>query len=117
MNNLLPCPFCGGEGELCYERHDIDDWQVSCKECGAVSCPVSMRFYETKGAIDDWNTRIVNGHRVTFYWEKPGVISPTSVWLVSHKGYLYGPCDKWEDVEKLVRDEWENDRNLVGFLE
>jgi len=96
---------------LCYERHDIDDWQVECKDCGAVSCPVSLRYHEREGAIDDWNTRIVNGNRVTFY----RAISPTIVWFVAHKEYVYGPCDKWEDVEKLVREEWENDRHLVAF--
>lgn len=56
---LLPCPFCGGFGSVCFQRHDIGDWQVECSGCGAVSCPDGIR-YDKQQAIDDWNTRYTN---------------------------------------------------------
>jgi hypothetical protein len=55
---LKPCPFCRGEGELCFERHDLNDWQVECNGCGAVSCPEGIR-YDQESAITDWNERVV----------------------------------------------------------
>ena len=57
ISELLPCPFCGGIAEICYQRDDIGDWKVECKGCGAVSCPDGMR-YDRQQAIDDWNKRI-----------------------------------------------------------
>lgn len=110
---LLPCPFCGGVANECYQRDDLGDWKIECQGCGAVSCPDGMR-YDRGLAVEDWNTRIVNSHRVTFSWEPPGVIGETSVWVVCSDGYMYGPCDRWQDVEKIVREEWQHDRNMVG---
>jgi 5-methylcytosine-specific restriction endonuclease McrA len=56
--SLLPCPFCGGQAELCFQRDDLGDWKVECQGCGAVSCPEGMR-YDKKLAIMDWNERIL----------------------------------------------------------
>jgi Lar family restriction alleviation protein len=53
---LLPCPFCGGSPEICFQRDDIGDYKVECSGCGAVSCPDGMR-YDRQLAIDDWNKR------------------------------------------------------------
>jgi 5-methylcytosine-specific restriction endonuclease McrA len=56
---LLPCPFCGGKAEACYQRDDLGDWKVECQGCGAVSCPEGMR-YDRDLAVADWNKRITN---------------------------------------------------------
>lgn len=56
MSELLPCPFCGGIAEICYQRDDIGDWKIECQGCGAVSCPEGMR-YDKQEAINDWNNR------------------------------------------------------------
>ena len=64
--------------------------------------------------INAWNTRYIDGHRVLFQMEKPGVVAPVACWVVVHDGYMYGPCEDWRLVEKLVREEWKHDRNLVG---
>jgi len=55
-NGLLPCPFCGEDGELRYQLHDIEDWLTQCNNCGAASCPYGMRVSKSE-AIGDWNKR------------------------------------------------------------
>lgn len=52
MSELLPCPFCGGEAEIC--RHALVSW-VRCKKCG-VDTPAALPQDEQL-AIDFWNTR------------------------------------------------------------
>jgi Lar family restriction alleviation protein len=86
---LLPCPFCGGEAEECYQRDDLDDWKIECSGCGAVSCPDGMR-YDKHLAIKDWNTRIVKGVRAVFSYEMFGKIG--FVWMARTGGEMYGPC-------------------------
>lgn len=112
-DHLLPCPFCGSQAEMFFQLDDLGDWRVMCRWCGASSCPEGFR-YDKKQAINDWNTRVVNGNKVTFTWEPPNVIAPVGVWVVLHEGYMYGPCKKWQDVEKIVREEFKHDRHMVG---
>jgi Lar family restriction alleviation protein len=69
MNSLKPCPFCGGEAELCYGPGLGTDscrgytLYASCNECGAKS-PGLWQEKEPKpddqswkDAADDWNSR------------------------------------------------------------
>jgi len=108
---LLPCPFCGGEACWVLNHHMLPEYQVTCIRChadaGTWDDSVGM-------AIDRWNTRCVDGHVVTFHREKAGVIAPTEVWVVVAEGYMYGPHERWDDVEYAVRDEWKDDRHMVG---
>ncbi len=69
MNNLKPCPFCGGEAELCYGPGLGTDscrgytLQASCNEC----CAKSPGLWQEKkpepddaiwkDAADEWNWR------------------------------------------------------------
>ncbi len=106
VNGLLPCPFCGATPSI----YSVgSDRVVLCYE---ESCPSNY-----KGALQDavnaWNTRVINGHQVRFDCEEPGVISSDYCWVVVHGGYMY--CgDTWQEVERLVRDEWQHDRHLAG---
>lgn len=58
MNDLLPCPFCGGEAEL-----NISDFSssVKCKECGVKSRCFIHGTDDLDGsdikAIKAWNVR------------------------------------------------------------
>lgn len=52
MQELKPCPFCGGEGIV--DPHDNDTWCIiKCKECGAST----HAFSTIVDATHYWNTR------------------------------------------------------------
>ena len=58
MEELKPCPFCGGEAKLIYAK--VQDWYMPvCKTSG---CPASNNGANTvtlaKEAIEAWNKRI-----------------------------------------------------------
>lgn len=65
MSNLKPCPFCGGEAELCYGPGAINGYRLfaSCNECGAKSPGLWQEKKPEpddqgwKGAADEWNHR------------------------------------------------------------
>lgn len=50
---LLPCPFCGGEGYTA-EVADESAWAVYCKQCGASTGWMSIDETE---CIEAWNQR------------------------------------------------------------
>lgn len=54
---LLSCPFCGGEAELVHPLsmgYAYDRYFVTCKECRATS----MRYSTEADAIAAWNRRV-----------------------------------------------------------
>ena len=54
---LKPCPFCGGKAEMLdykYENKDVNEFIVSCSECGA---SVGEWRKTEEEAIINWNTR------------------------------------------------------------
>ena len=60
-NDLLPCPFCGGEGELCtYYGGGEHNETVHTVMCDNEDCPMNVLTpdYLTEAeAIEAWNTR------------------------------------------------------------
>lgn len=57
MNELKPCPFCGGEG--CVQEHVFSGYTstfgVVCLDC----CCETRQFYDSKeDAIEAWNRRV-----------------------------------------------------------
>ena len=60
MDNLKPCPFCGGEAELSSGRFDGKNTSyVMCKKCAAQGefFFVSPRYASAIRAIEAWNRR------------------------------------------------------------
>lgn len=55
--SLLPCPFCGGTGEIVRTHHGTD-W-VSCQDCGAQSPDPLERPSSPAAAKRAWNRRKV----------------------------------------------------------
>jgi hypothetical protein len=53
MTKLKPCPFCGGEADIGGDPHS-DRW-VFC-----IKCYASVFDTYLDGAIQSWNTRVVN---------------------------------------------------------
>lgn len=62
MDELKPCPFCGGHADLIEHRffdEHRNDWEVCSYsiECGRCFAS-SFKFYKTKEeAVKRWNTR------------------------------------------------------------
>ena len=55
MDELRPCPFCGGEAEL-YE--DVGGYSVDCTVCGAGTSYFGKGLPDAKGrAVAAWNRR------------------------------------------------------------
>lgn len=55
MNELKPCPFCGGEARI--NAYGFNQYSVDCKICW-VETP---RKSGVKNAIESWNRRADNG--------------------------------------------------------
>lgn len=54
QNNVLPCPFCGGEAKYIEDKDFFISRFVTCTKCGIET----RRNYLRKDlAIKDWNTR------------------------------------------------------------
>ena len=58
MNELLPCPFCGGEASLEYDSH-WNKWCGQCEDCGCEGESAYTRDNKDPQAIasKDWNQR------------------------------------------------------------
>lgn len=58
MEQIKPCPFCGGEAIAGYALADYNRWGVSCQDCGAL---VEVREWIEENteaqAIKNWNRR------------------------------------------------------------
>lgn len=55
-DELLPCPFCGGDADLfkCIDGA----WSTWILEC---VCGIEMRFISKEEAIKAWNRRVTDG--------------------------------------------------------
>lgn len=55
MDNLKPCPFCGGEAEVNHYNHVIEwMYEVRCPYCGCGTDGNKAEY----GAIEAWNRRV-----------------------------------------------------------
>ena len=52
---LLPCPFCGGQGELVEEGEFYYRFKVKCKKCGASTG--GSAYKNDKYNSECWNRR------------------------------------------------------------
>lgn len=66
MEELKPCPFCGGKGKIIHTKSGFDGRGMSaviCEICGAKSenYPISFNYSSDEKAIGAWNRRISDG--------------------------------------------------------
>lgn len=109
---LLPCPFCGHDPTVHTDSKKFP-LNIECTGCYTIG-PAVTRVGVVTDVVSQWNTRRIGGNTVLFQWEKPGVIAPTGVWFILDEGYMYGPCERWQDVERIAREEWQCGRHIAG---
>jgi len=54
MNELKPCPFCGGEVEIYEAQELIYPYTIECQEC---TCHMG-RYSDRDEIIETWNRRV-----------------------------------------------------------
>lgn len=56
MNELKPCPFCGGEASILVKDWDnrADEYKITCSLCGVMQ---KNYTFEKSDAIAAWNRR------------------------------------------------------------
>lgn len=60
MDELKPCPFCGGEAEVLYFQDETYRAQCACVECDVK--PYATRYLRSReAAIEAWNRRADDG--------------------------------------------------------
>ena len=59
MEELKPCPFCGGEAKIVHGDLGRSGSRVICKDCGCSTAFVSIstRYSCDTKAAEAWNTR------------------------------------------------------------
>lgn len=54
--DLLPCPFCGGDGEMaCFTSTSRERWYVGCSQENC--CEIDRPYASREKAIEAWNHR------------------------------------------------------------
>ena len=99
MDNLKPCPFCGGEA---YYSYNDGSWYVACFDCGSKEFesmafsypPINMKERRNE-AIKRWNKRAFEPK--TGVWQKIGVQTAKCSecdWLYVYLADRYNYCPK-----------------------
>lgn len=90
-DKLKPCPFCGGEAEICH-RTDPDAVvsYARCIKCGTTSVP----FLVSQDAVRAWNTRHERTCRMTLKSDDCSEIYPVYWYVCSECGKT---CEGDED--------------------
>lgn len=68
MDELKPCPFCGGEGHMeIKDRADYREYYqtgfIVCERCGCRTRSVDTSHGWKKIVIEAWNRRVNNGDK------------------------------------------------------
>lgn len=86
-DNLLPCPFCGGEAELKHRPisgSDDKGWFVRCRCSARIGLKVNGIGMTKAEAIAAWNTRMERTCRMKYNAEYSGnEIYPTEAYTCS----------------------------------
>jgi Lar family restriction alleviation protein len=72
---LLPCPFCGGDGQLTDSLSENDEWVVWCPSCRSSA----GLYYMPAAAIAAWNRRVTTGAWQPVKFDDPN--NDGSVWV------------------------------------
>ena len=57
MNELLPCPFCGGEASVFLDANTILGQIMYKVHCKNGCCSQNSLFFNKQECFDAWNTR------------------------------------------------------------
>lgn len=109
---LLPCPFCGSNPRV-HTDSKMFPTSIECLGCYTIG-PAVTRVGVVTDVISQWNTRRISGNTVLFQWEKPGVNTPTGGWFIIEGGYMYGPCESWQEIERIAREGRQFGRHITG---
>ena len=67
MNELKPCPFCGGKALLSHDYEGTGASYVRCQKCGLESIRFirSFEIASDDRAVEYWNRRADDGRKAT----------------------------------------------------
>lgn len=87
MQELKPCPFCGGEAETSRGLHNYDMWGIWCPEC---KIAVSALYSSEQDAVAAWNRRAERTCRVEVERRKLSQTQTAVVKTCSGCGFEFG---------------------------
>lgn len=65
MDELKPCPFCGGAAMLitCKYRHNQTLYYVTCSNDDCAIAPETSEYLEARYAVEYWNRRFTDDQK------------------------------------------------------
>jgi hypothetical protein len=104
MENLKPCPFCGGEAFYFPDFRNPASWKISCrKDCSTIPARPDIWFTDLQIAIEKWNTR---SQPTPIDWETGETTTDGNFLCYIERKEECGAIWKYFDVVKNTINTW-----------
>lgn len=120
MNEMKPCPFCGGKNIFVdgYDHAAGKRWRAICLDCMATVDPGTMQ--QKYRAIEEWNRRAEPENKPLTNLEAlfgtPEKIADVLLPMLPTMEGFCQYCKHWNDGECKVNPHWDCKNALVNWL-